>query len=410
MVDIMPPQIHLWQDVERAARRVFETYGYHEIRTPIVERTELFNRGVGETTSIVEKEMYSFVDRGEKSLTLRPEGTASVVRAAIENNVFNQDTIARYYYMGPMFRRERPQKGRQRQFYQIGCELLGVSSPQSDAEMILMADHFLNEVGAPSITCEINSIGCDACRPKYNEALIAFFNSYQRDLCDDCTRRLAKNPLRILDCKEEGCRKLIATAPMISKYWCDECKKHFDAVKAALTIANLKFKVNERIVRGLDYYMRTAFEFITTELGAQSAVAAGGRYDGLVKELGGPDVAGVGFALGLERLIMLLETKHAELKREDLVFFAVLGENAVTAVFPIIQMLRKDGVRVEWDYAARSLKAQMRRADKLGAESVVIIGDDEISKGHAIVRNMRDKSQKEVRLRDLPMHFVRMGE
>lgn len=405
----MPPNSRLWQYIEESARSVFSAYGYHEIRTPIVEKTELFRRGVGETTSIVEKEMYSFVDQGDASLTLRPEGTASVVRAYIESGSFVSDPIARYYYMGPMFRRERPQKGRQRQFYQIGCELLGVESPLADAEVIAMTAHFLEEVGVEGIELEINSIGCPECRPTFNAALKEFLNENEAGLCDDCKRRMERNPMRILDCKNPVCRELVNRAPRLPDHWCAGCREHFGFVARALDQIGVKFRQNEKIVRGLDYYMRTAFEFTTTRLGSQSAVAAGGRYDGLVEELGGPAVAGVGFALGVERLALLMEDQSKGAAAEDLVFFAVLGDAAQEAVLPIIQTLRRDGVRVEWDYASHSLKSQMRRAAKSGAETVVIIGDDEIAKGCAQVRNMRDATQREVRIRDLPMHFVQIG-
>lgn len=409
MVDVMPPVSRLWQEVESAARRVFDSYGYHEIRTPIAERTELFRRGVGENTSIVEKEMYTFTDQGDESLTLRPEGTASVVRAHIESGAYVAEPVARYYYMGPMFRRERPQKGRQRQFYQIGCELIGVESPLADAETIAMTAHFLSEVGVDDAELEINSIGCAKCRPSFNEALLKCLDDCRDSLCEDCKKRIARNPMRVFDCKNENCRELIKTAPRISEYWCDECRPHFDAVKKALDLLEIKYTLNERIVRGLDYYMRTAFEFTSGKLGAQNAIVGGGRYDGLVKALGGPDVAGVGFALGVERLIILLEGERGLPKTEDLIFFAVIGERARDAVLPIIQMLRRDGVRVEWDYAARSLKAQMRRAGRLSAETVVIIGDEELAKGHAIVRDMRAATQREVKIKELPMHFVQIG-
>jgi histidyl-tRNA synthetase len=404
MPDILPPITAAWQAVEAAARRVFLTYGYHEIRTPIVEPTELFRRGVGESTAIVEKEMYTFEDKGGSSLTLRPEGTASVVRAYIESGTCFAEPIARYYYLGPMFRRERPQKGRQRQFHQIGCELLGVTSPLADAEVIAMIDHFLGEAGVAEVSLELNSIGCAACRPAFNEALTAYFRSHESQLCADCARRLVRNPLRLLDCKNEGCAALVAQAPQIPDFWCADCAQHFGAVQQALRSMGVRFELNPRIVRGLDYYMRTAFEFTTTKLGAQNAVAAGGRYDGLVASLGGPEIAGVGCAIGVERLVLLRE--QAEAAAEDLVFVATLGEKAQEAALPIIQRLRRDGVRVEWDYTARSLKAQMRRADKLAAESVVILGDDELARGEATVRNMRTKEQRAVRLADLPMLFV----
>ncbi|MBT3181589.1 MAG: histidine--tRNA ligase [Deltaproteobacteria bacterium] len=409
MPDVMMPDIKIWQIVEETAKQVFSTYGYHEIRTPILEHTELFQRGVGESTSVVEKEMYSFVDQGDAALTARPEGTASVVRAYIESGQCTIDPLTRYYYMGPMFRRERPQKGRQRQFFQIGCELMNVESPFADAEVIAMADHFLRDVGIEGLKLELNSIGCPKCRPSYNSALVEYLESAKSKLCANCVRRLGKNPLRILDCKKAECNKIVEEAPRFSKYWCSDCVEHFDAVKKGLDSLEVEYTLNEFIVRGLDYYMRTTFEFTTDKLGAQNAVLAGGRYDGLVKELGGPDIPGVGFALGMERLVLLLQQTMKDSQIEDLIYFAVIGESARDAALPIMQILRRDGVRVEWDYAVKSLKAQMRRAAKLNAESVVIIGDDEISKGQAVVRDMRAGTQQEVRIKDLPMHFVDIG-
>ncbi len=402
----MPTDSPLWQFVEQTARAVFSRYGYSEIRTPIVEPTELFRRGVGEATSIVEKEMYSFVDQGDNSLTLRPEGTASVIRAYIESGAFKEDPMARYYYMGPMFRRERPQKGRQRQFFQIGCELLDVTSPSADAEVIAMADRFFKEVGAKDLRLEINSIGCKECRPKYNQLLSEFLSANGGKLCEDCTRRIARNPMRVFDCKSQSCAAVLEKAPRIGKQVCPECSTHFEAVKSALDAIGVEYFVNENIVRGLDYYTRTTFEFTTDKLGSQNAVAGGGRYDGLVAELGGPEIPGIGFALGMERLILLLKAVGADLKKGDVVFFAVMGDAAREPAQKAIEILRRDGVGVEWTYGAKSLKAQMRRADKIGAHSVVIIGDDEVAKGIAIIRNMKTKEQKESKLADLPMHFV----
>lgn len=410
MYDVMPPVSKVWQHIEDTAASVFATYGYAEARLPAVEKTELFVRGVGETTSVVEKEMYTFYDRNELSLSLRPEGTASVVRAYIESGAHATEPIAKYWYRGPMFRYERPQKGRQRQFYQIGAELLGVESPYADAEVIAMMDQLIRALELEGVKLEINSIGCTECRPAFNEKLIDYLKSVENDLCSDCTRRLEKNPLRVFDCKNEGCQGILAKAPLISSDWCEECSAHFSAVKRALDSLEVAYVVNERIVRGLDYYMRTAFEFTTDQLGAQNAISAGGRYDGLVRDLGGPEVAGVGFALGIERLVLLLEAQgKAKPPAQDIIYCAVLGEAALEKALPIIQQLRSDCVRVEWDFASKSLKAQMRRADKLGAESVIILGDDEIAKGIAQVRNMRTKEQHEVRLSDLPMHFVEIG-
>ncbi len=408
MADVMPPESRLWQKVEAAARGVFGCYGYSEIRTPIAEPTELFRRGVGENTAIVEKEMYTFEDRGGESLTLRPEGTASVVRAYIESGAFLSEPLARYYYMGPMFRRERPQKGRQRQFFQIGCELLGVDSPIADAEVMAMISQFLSESGAADVTLEINSLGCPDCRPSFNAALLAFLKKSESKLCADCVRRLERNPMRVLDCKNEACAELTKGAPSLPDYWCETCRAHYDEVKRALAAMGVAYVENYRIVRGLDYYMRTAFEFTTTKLGSQNAVAAGGRYDGLVKSLGGTDVPGVGCALGVERLVLLIEQNKEPLPAEDLIFFVVMGDRARFEVLPVIQTLRRDGVRVEWDFAIHSLKSQMRRASKLNAETVVIVGDDEIAKGVASVKDMRSGEQHEVRIKDLPQHFVQV--
>jgi histidyl-tRNA synthetase len=410
MYDVMPPDSHLWNDIEAVARRVFSTYGYDEMRTPVVEVTDLFVRSVGETTSVVEKEMYSFTDRNGDPISLRPEGTASVVRAYIESGTAVADPVARYYYMGPMFRYERPQKGRQREFHQIGLEVFGVDSPMADVETMATFVHLLSELKIEGVILEINSIGCDQCRPPYNQELVKFLKNKIQILCDDCKRRLERNPLRVFDCKNEACIRELKDAPRISSWWCDTCKTHLHGVEAGLKNLGIHYILNERIVRGLDYYLRTAFEFTTTKLGAQNAVAAGGRYDGLVRDLGGPDIPGVGYAIGVERLVLLMENEHGKPKRkQDLVYFAIVGETIAEKIFPTIQLLRKDGVRVEWDFGARSLKSQMRRADRLNAESVVIVGEDEIAKGHAIVRDMRAKTQHEVKLTELPMHFVQIG-
>ncbi len=410
MNDIMPPSSRVWQHIEDTAAGVFATYGYSEIRIPVVEEKQLFVRSVGKSTEIVEKEMYEFDDKKGLRLSLRPEGTASVVRAYIESGAHVSEPIARYWYRGPMFRYERPQKGRQRQFYQIGAELLGVETPHADAESIAMMHQLIVELGVSDVALEINSIGCPRCRPEYNKTLKDFLESNEGVLCADCRRRMKVNPLRVFDCKVEGCKAVIAKAPLIGQHLCVDCEEHFGIVQKALKGIDVPFTVNQRIVRGLDYYMRTAFEFISGKLGAQNAVSAGGRYDGLVKDLGGPDVAGVGFALGMERFILLMEAqKKAEVPKEDLIYCAVLGEAALEKALPLIQKLRRDGVRVEWDFASRSLKAQMRHADKLGAESVIILGDQELAKGMAVVRDMRAKTQQEVRLVDLPMHFVPIG-
>ncbi|MBI4211432.1 MAG: histidine--tRNA ligase [Deltaproteobacteria bacterium] len=407
MEDILPPASRAWRNIEERAAHLFSLYGYEEIRTPIVEPTALFERGVGETSSIVEKEMYSFVDKSDNHLTLRPEGTAPVVRAFIESAAYAQSAITRYWYFGPMFRYERPQKGRQRQFYQLGCELFGTTSPYADAEVMAMTAQFFAELGLSGITLQVNSIGCPHCRPTYNERLLQFLQQHLASLCEDCNRRMAKNPLRVLDCKNAACHEILKDAPTIGTFWCGECRTHFEAVQTGLRSFSVAFEVNERIVRGLDYYVRTAFEFTSHNLGSQNAVAAGGRYDGLVRDLAGPDVPGVGIAMGVERLLLLLE--HAgktSVDQQPLVFVAALSTAAIEAVLPHMSKLRQGGVRVEWDYEAKSLKSQMRHADKLGAQSVVIIGDDELAKGLAIVRNMQTKTQEEIPFDQIERYFV----
>ncbi|MBI4127040.1 MAG: histidine--tRNA ligase [Deltaproteobacteria bacterium] len=403
--DIFPPEAVLWQQVEATARRIFNLYGYGEIRTPIIEPYELFARGVGEGSAVVEKQMYTFPDRDNVMLALRPEGTAPVVRAYIESGTYATEALARYYYVGPMFRYERPQKGRQRQFHQIGVELFGTESPAADAEVITMAGHLFSALGIAGVTLEINSIGCPTCRPPFEKKLIAFLREKASTLCADCQRRLERNPLRVFDCKEASCQRTLAEAPEISAAWCEGCRDHFGRVRTALDQSKTSYTVNSRIVRGLDYYQRTAFEFTTDHLGAQNAVAAGGRYDGLVASLGGPDVPGVGFAIGLERL-MLLCSQEAERVASDTLYVAMLSDSAVATMIPVISVLRKDGVRVEWDYEPKSLKSQMRRADKIGAHSVIIVGDDEVAKGEVVVRNMKTKEQHNVPLAALPRHFI----
>lgn len=397
MSDILPPDSLLWREVEEKARKIFDTYGFEEIRTPIVEPTELFIRSVGETSAIVEKEMYTFEDKKGVSLTLRPEGTAPVVRAYIESGLHAKDPIAKLYYFGPMFRYEQPQKGRSRQFFQIGAELLGAESSLADAEMLILLNQLFQGLCIHDARFEINSLGCKTCRPKYLDAIHHFLKGKEKKFCDDCQKRAKKNPLRILDCKKEECRTLTEAAPMIGDYWCEACSQHYREVRGLLLAGHVKFKENPRIVRGLDYYCRTAFEVLCDRLGAQNAVAAGGRFDGLVKDLGGPDIPGIGFAIGMERLMLLLDrgprTEDRGLKAKT--YFALLGNEAQQAALSIMEELRAKGSRVESAYGG-SLKSQLRRADKLGAKWVVILGENEVQKGIAIIKNMKDGTQKEV--------------
>jgi len=398
--DILPEEIGKWQFVEDTAREVFEGFGFSEIRIPIIERTELFSRGIGEATDIVEKEMYTFTDRSGNSLTLRPEATASMARAYLEHQIYSFDPVAKLYCIGPMFRYERPQKGRYRQFYQIDAEVFGVENPMVDSEVILMLLHFLKKVGLEKLELQINSLGCRVCRPRYREELKTFLMSKSFRLCEDCQRRLHTNPLRIFDCKVETCQEAIADAPQVIEYICHECQRHFDQVKEYLEMAGLEYILNPRMVRGLDYYTRTAFEVVSYSLGSQNAVTGGGRYDNLFQEIGGLDVPGIGFAIGMERLISLLP-KEKEFTQNPHVFIAALGEETYKEAYRLANQLHLQGIRAELDYEGKSLKSQMRRADKLKARYVIILGEDELKRGKAVLRNMKDKSQEEISMSDL---------
>jgi histidyl-tRNA synthetase len=398
--DILPDEIGKWQYVEETARKVFEGFGFSEIRIPIMERTELFSRGIGEATDIVEKEMYTFTDRSGNSLTLRPEATASLARAYLEHQLYTFDPMAKLYCFGPMFRYERPQKGRYRQFYQIDAEVFGVESPIVDAEVIVMLIHFLERVGLEKLELQINSLGCRACRPRYRDELKNFLTSKSFQLCEDCQRRLETNPLRIFDCKVETCQEAIANAPRVSDFICPECQKHFDKVKEYLETAGLTYILNHRMVRGLDYYTRTAFEAVSYQLGSQNAVAGGGRYDNLFQEIGGLDVPGIGFAVGMERLISLLP-KEKEFTQYPHLFIAVLGKETCKEAYRLANQLHLERIRAELDYEGKSLKSQMRRADKLKARYVLILGEDELKRGKAVLRNMKTKSQEEIAISDL---------
>jgi len=398
--DILPQEIGKWHFVEDTARDVFESFGFSELRIPVMERTDLFARGIGEATDIVEKEMYTFTDKGGNSLTLRPEATASMARAYLEHQMYSFDPVAKVYFMGPMFRYERPQKGRYRQFYQIDAEVFGVDNPMVDAEVIVMLMHFLYKVGLQTLELQINSLGCRECRPRYREELKRFFEKKSFQLCEDCQRRLQTNPLRILDCKVEGCKESIANAPKVTDFICSNCKEHFSRVKEYLTVAGVQFDVNPNMVRGLDYYTRTCFEVVSYDLGSQNAVTGGGRYDNLFQEIGGLDTPGIGFAIGMERLVSLLPKDRTFLKTPHL-FIATLGEKTNKDAYQLANELHLRGIRAELDYEGKSLKSQMRRAGKLNASYVLILGGDELKQGKAVLRNMGDKSQEEVPIKDL---------
>jgi histidyl-tRNA synthetase len=392
--DILPGEVRKWQHVEKTARRVFETYGFSEIRVPVLEKTELFSRSIGDATDIVEKEMYSFTDKGGNAITLRPEGTAGVIRAFIEHKLHTADSVAKLYYMGQMFRYERPQKGRYRQFHQIGVEVAGVSDPKIDAQVLTMLCHFFAELGLTEPRLQINSLGCHDCRPEYRRKLREFLHERLESLCDDCKRRYDTNPLRALDCKAAGCREATVGAPSVLDHLCDGCEDHFSRTRRYLDAAGTGYDINPRMVRGLDYYTRTTFELVTGLLGSQSAVAAGGRYDRLIEELGGPALPGIGFALGVERVVLLLEGEGFE-TRPDL-FIAYHGEAAGDAAFLLMSRLQRVGISVELDYEGKSMKSQMRRADKFRARYTLIIGEDELAKGRAALKEMDRGVQEEV--------------
>ena len=394
--DILPGEVEKWQQIEAAARRIFDAYGFSEIRVPIMEKTELFTRSIGDATDIVEKEMYSFVDKGDNRVTLRPEGTAGVMRAFIEHKLHALDPVHKLYYMGPMFRYERPQKGRYRQFHQIGAEVTGVTNPRIDAQILVMLCHFFAELGLTEPSLQINSLGCPECRPAYREALKDFLRGRLERLCDDCRRRIETNPLRALDCKVAGCGDATADAPSVLDHLCLGCDDHFAAVRRHLDATETPYAVNSRMVRGLDYYTRTTFELVTGLLGSQSAVAAGGRYDGLIEELGGPSLPGIGFAMGVERVALLL-TGEGLGRRPDL-FIAAHGEAAGDEAFRLMTLLQRQGFHVEIDYEGKSLKSQMRRADKLRVRFTLIIGENELVSGSGMLKAMDTGVQEETRL------------
>lgn len=394
--DILPDEVVLWRRIESVARSVLERFHFQEIRLPVLERTELFARSIGAGTDIVEKEMYTFVDRQE---TLRPEATASLMRAYVEHSLHAVRPVQRLFTIGPMFRRERPQKGRLRQFHQLSVEVVGSASPRLDAELLAMGAMLLEELGL-SASLEINSLGCPACRPAYRALLLDFIAERLDRLCDDCSRRSITNPLRVLDCKNPTCRAEVADAPSIQQHLCPDCADHFDRVRKALEQLGIDYRLNKFMVRGLDYYVRTTFEFVSGELGAQSAVCAGGRYDGLVESLGGPAMPGIGFAVGLERLVLLLQqhdTVSSSGPSIDL-FLAALGDAAGERCFRLLHEIRRAGLRADMDYGGRSLKSQMKQADKAGAAHVLIVGEQELARGRAPMRNMMSRDQVDVAL------------
>ncbi|MGG1877500.1 histidine--tRNA ligase [Paenibacillus cisolokensis] len=404
--DILPGTVEKWQFIEQKARELCRRYNYHEIRTPIFEQTELFERGVGETTDIVEKEMYTFKDKGDRSMTLRPEGTAGVVRAYVQNKLYGEPDVTKLYYIGPMFRYERPQAGRYRQFHQFGIEVFGSSDPAIDAEVIALGYSFYKELGLQGVKAEINSVGTPAVRAAYREQLLAFLTPMKESLCAYCQSRMDRNPLRVLDCKKD--QDKFGGAPSILDSLDEECSVHFENVKSYLDAMGIEYEINPRLVRGLDYYTHTAFEFKAQGIGAIDTVGGGGRFNGLVGEIGGPDQPGIGFGIGLERIQLILEHQQVDLSgMQPLdVYLVALGEAAEREIVKIIYDLRSRGISAERDYLGRKMKAQMKSADRLQARYTAILGDDELARGEIAVKSMETGEQRTVKLEELYREFM----
>lgn len=398
--DVLPSQVHKNQYIEATALDTAEKFGYREIRTPAFEHTELFQRGVGDTTDVVQKEMYTFDDKGGRSITLRPEGTAGAARAFLENGLCNEALPQKVCYTGSFFRYEKPQAGRLREFHQFGVECFGTEAPLADAELIALAKSIFDNLEIKDLSLEINSIGCPQCRAKYNEALKEYFRKSIDDLCDTCKGRLERNPMRILDCKSPVCSKIAEDAPVMLDYLCDECKEHFEMVQKYLKAQKIEFNINPKIVRGLDYYTKTVFEFVSNSIGAQGTVCGGGRYDGLISELGGQRTPSLGFAMGIERVLMLMETQNApfpDAPQPDL-FIAAVGDKAALKAVEIAGDMRSEGFAVLMDLNGRSIRAQMKYADKLNAKFNIVLGDDEIERGVAVLKDMSTGEKNEIAL------------
>ena len=396
--DVLPKDSYRWQFVEDVMRKESAAYGFKEIRTPVFEHTELFARGVGQTTDVVQKEMYTFDTKGGESVTLRPEGTAGAARAVLEHGLVNDSLPIKASYFVSCYRYEKPQAGRLREFHQFGLECYGTQSPVADAELICAAQSIFDRLGIKQLRLEINSIGCPACRAEYHKALKEYFYGYKDELCETCNSRLEKNPMRILDCKSPVCSKIAQGAPKITDYLCDECKEHFASVQKYLDAAGVEYTVNPTIVRGLDYYTKTVFEFVTDFIGAQGTVCGGGRYDGLIEELGGKHLPSLGFAMGIERLLMLMDKQGIEIPKPSTcdLYVAVMGESASLKSFEIIKAVRSCGLIAETDIVGRGLRAQMKYADKIGAKFSMVLGDNEIEQGKAVIKNMSSGEQTEI--------------
>ncbi len=401
--DVLPSESHKWQYIEQTLLEIASLYGFKEIRIPVFEHTELFTRSVGDTTDVVQKEMYTFLDKGERSITLRPEGTAGTARALLQHGVLNDALPAKVSYVVSCYRYEKPQAGRLREFHQFGVECFGAESFLADAEVISLADSAFKALGIGNLELKINSIGCPECRKRYHDALKSYFENSRSELCGTCLDRLDRNPMRILDCKSPVCKKIAEGSPIILDYLCDDCKAHFEGLKTALTSRGILFSVDPRIVRGLDYYTRTVFEFVTTEIGAQGTVCGGGRYDGLTEDMGDKKYAGLGFGLGLERLLLLMEAQSCEFPepKRPVLYIASMGDAAKIKAADICERLRIEGFYALSDIMNRSVKAQMKYADKIGARCTVVIGDSELESGEAVLKNMSSGEQKTVKLDNL---------
>lgn len=408
--DILPGETECWQHIEEQAVALFEAFGFKQIRVPVMERTELFARSIGELTDIVEKEMYTFTDRDGTQITLRPEATAAIVRAYVQHKLHAADPVQKYYTIGPMFRRERPQKGRYRQFYQINAEVMGVASPLIDAQLIYLLATLLQRLDVTDVMPHVNSLGCAACRPAFRQALAQFLEGCVGDLCEDCRRRRERNPLRILDCKVPSCRQALTGAPIMADHLCKDCRCDFDQMQQALSLLGVSFVIDVRLVRGLDYYVRTTFEIQTGALGAQSAVAGGGRYDGLIQALGGPALPATGFAIGFDRLAEIVGQNRSDWSIGPQIYLAAMGDAARLMAFQWSCALGKAGVRVEMDLSDRGLKGMLKRADRLKARKVVILGENERADGVALVRDMRTKQQETLPIQAIVDRLIRMSE
>ena len=406
--DILPAISGKRRFVENTLFEIAGLFGFKEIRTPVFEHTELFQRGVGDTTDVVQKEMYTFDDKGGRSITLRPEGTAGVVRSFLENGLFNEALPQKLFYHVNCYRYEKPQAGRWREFDQFGVEVLGTESPAADAEIISLANEIFAFFGVEGLELQLNSIGCPECRKKYSEALKEYFTAKKDELCETCRGRLDRNPMRILDCKSPVCSAIAANAPVMLDYLCDDCREHFEKVKQLLDAMNIEYTVNPKIVRGLDYYTRTVFEFVSTSIGAQGTVCGGGRYDGLVEELGGQHTPSLGFGLGIGRLLLLLESQNIELPEDAKcnIYIAPMGDRAALAAAKLVADLRSSGISAQTDISGRSLKAQMKYADKTGAQYTAVLGDNELDTGEVTLKNMSDGSTSQVKLENYEDSFM----